>query len=230
MKYSLPILALALGLAACSSTNDRAPTFRGGAGGDAAYGRGLRALEGGHIEQANEYFSCAAQFGGGFEVAWYYAGSTSLQMAAQGGPNADEHRENGEYYLTTSGLAGWGASQAALAEHYHAQGNAEEAVYWAMLYTNNVREISLGLTRMDEDLITDIRANVSDETFAATQTRAQRYVSQPIPVGRPSEECHAAIQGDRERVRNPNADRPIRPQRTSPPGTGRGQQQPGNPY
>jgi len=227
MKYSLPILALALGLTACAS-DDRAPTFRGGAGGDAAYGRGLQALESGNVAQANEYFSCAAQFGGGFEVAWYYAGSTSLQLAAIDGPNAAEHQENGEYYLITSGHAGWGASQAALAEHYHILGNTEEAVYWAMLYTNNVREISLGLVRMDPDLIAAIRDNVSDEVFATTQARALRYVPEPIPVGRPSEDCNAAIQGDRERPTNPNANRPIRPQRTEAPGSRR--RDPTQPY
>jgi hypothetical protein len=228
MRYSLPVLALALGLAACGSTNDRAPTFRGGAGGDAAYGRGLRALEAGRIDQANEYFACAAQFGGGYEVAWYYAGTTALELAEAGGEDAEGFREDGEYYLTTSGLAGWGASQAALAEYYHAQGNADEAVYWTMLYTNNVREMSLGLTRMDTETITEIRDSVSDEQFAETQLRAQQFVPQRIPPGRPSEECNAAIQGDRARDESDRPLRPVRPQRTSPPNQRRGQ--PGSPY
>ncbi|WP_125184560.1 hypothetical protein [Hyphobacterium indicum] len=228
MRYSLPVLALALGLAACGSTNDQAPAFRGGAGGDAAYGRGLRALDGGNIEQANEYFACAAQFGGGYEVAWYYAGTTALDLAEAGGPDAGDYREDGEFYLTTSGNAGWGASQAALARYYHDLGNAEEAVYWTMLYTNNVREMSLGLTRMETDLITEIRDSVSAQTFAEIQGRAVRFVPEPIPAGRPGEECNAAIQGDRERESSDRPQRPIRPQRTSPPGSPR--RQPGSPY
>lgn len=226
MKYSLPVLALALGLAACGSTNDQNSAFRGGAGGDAAYGRGLQALDSGNTAQANEYFSCAAQFGGGYEVAWYYAGTTALELAAAGGSEAEAYREDGEYHLTTSGNAGWGASQAALARYYHERGAAEDAVYWTMLYTNNVREMSLGLTRMSTDMIADIRDSVPPETFAEIQGRALRFVPEPIPVGRPGEECNAAIQGNRERESRQR--RPEPQQRTSRPGSQR--RQPGSPY
>lgn len=226
MRYSLPVLALALGLAACGSTSDQNPAFRGGAGGDAAYGRGLQALDAGNTAQANEYFSCAAQFGGGYEVAWYYAGTTALELAEAGSPDAAAYREDGEYHLMTSGNAGWGASQAALARYYHERGEAEEAVYWTLLYTNNVREMSLGLTRMSTDLIADIRASVPPETFEEIQGRAMRFVPDPIPVGRPGEECNAAIQGNRERESRQR--RPAPQQRTSPPGSQR--RQPGSPY
>ncbi len=230
MRYSFPVLALALGLAACGSTNnDRASTFRGGAGGDAAYGRGLQALEAGNLQQANGYFSCSAQFGGGYEVAWYYAGTTALELAGNGGPEAEAYREDGVHHLTVSGNAGWGASQAALARYYHERGNAAEAVYWTQLYTNNVREMSLGLTRMSTELIADIRASVPPDTFAEIQGRALRFVPDPIPAGRPSEECSAAISGDRERGGRQRAHTPVNPQqRTSPQGSQR--RQPGSPY
>ncbi|PIW31691.1 MAG: hypothetical protein COW29_01160 [Rhodobacterales bacterium CG15_BIG_FIL_POST_REV_8_21_14_020_59_13] len=226
MRYSLPVLALALGLAACGSTNDQAPAFRGGAGGDAAYGRGLQALDDGNIGQANEYFACAAQFGGGYEVAWYYAGTTALDLAEAGGPEAEAYREEGVYYLTTSGNAGWGASQAALARYYHDRGNAQEAVYWTMLYTNNVREMSLGLTRMGTGLIADIRDSVPAETFAEIQNRAVHFIPEAIPVGRPGEECNAAIQGNRET--RSRRQRPAPQPPTSQPGSQR--RQPGSPY
>lgn len=224
MKYSIPVLALALGLAACGSTREQAPAFRGGAGGDAAYGRGLQALDAGNLEQANAYFSCAAQFGGGYEVAWYYAGTTALDLAAAGGPEAETYRADGLRHLTTSGNAGWGASQAALADYYHERGDAEEAVYWTMLYTNNVREMSLGLTRMSTDLIADIRDSVPAETFAAMQNRALQFVPEAIPAGRPGEECSAAIRGNREPASRERARTPV----TAPRGPQR--RQPGSPY
>jgi hypothetical protein len=225
MKHALPVLAAALVLSACGSNPDRAPTFRGGAGGDAAYGRGLQALESGETEQAYEYFACAAQFGGGYEVAWYYAGTTALTLASQGGPDAATYLEDGEHYLERSGNAGWGASQAALAEHFHAQGNATDAYYWTLMYTNNVREISLGLTRMDSDTIEAISNAASDEDITSAQQRVARFVPDPIPLGRPSEECNEAIRGDRERQPR-ERNQIVRPQRTGPPGSRR----PGSPY
>ena len=227
MRYSFSVLAFALVLGACGSTNDRAPAFRGGAGGDAAYGRGLQALDSGNIDDAHGYFVCAAEFGGGYEVAWYHAGATALTLAGRGGDDAEAYRESGEAYLTTSGEAGWGASQAALAEHYHAQGNTAEAVYWAMLYTNNVREISLGLTRMDSDTLTAIQNSATEEEFASAQLLASRFTPTRIPIGRPSEECREATVGNRERTRDERP-RVIRPQRTEAPGQRR--RDPNQPY
>jgi hypothetical protein len=214
MKHALPILAMSTLLAACGSVDDDT-TFRGGAGGDAAYGRGLQALERGDTADAHDYFACAAEFGGGYEVAWYYAGTTALEVAREGGENADTYLETGEHYLTRSGEAGWGASQAALARHYHSIGNDELAAYWALLYTNNVREISLGLTRMDDDTIVAIREAVTSEQLAEAEMQALRFVPEPLPLGRPSAECAEAIQSDRQRPERVRA--PIRPQREAPP-------------
>ncbi|WP_421784829.1 hypothetical protein [Hyphobacterium sp.] len=215
MKHALPILAASILLAACGSVDDDS-TFRGGAGGDAAYGRGLQALERGDAAEAHDFFACAAEFGGGYEVAWYYAGTTALEVARAGGENADTYRETGEHYLTRSGEAGWGASQAALARHYHAIGNDALAAYWALLYTNNVREISLGLTRMDDETILEIRDAVTDEQLADAELNAARFVPEPLPIGRPSAECADAIRSDR--LQRPDRVRaPIRPQRQGPP-------------
>lgn len=215
MKNTLSMIALCAALAACGSV-DNDTTFRGGAGGDAAYGRGLQALERGQTAEAHDYFACAAEFGGGYEVAWYYAGTTALEVAREGGENADTYRETGEHYLTRSGEAGWGASQAALARHYHSIGDTERAAYWALLYTNNVREISLGLTRMDDETIVEIRDAVEPEQLAEAELQAARFVPEPLPIGRPSAECAEAIRSDRER-REERVRAPIRPQRDAPP-------------
>ncbi|MEE2527306.1 hypothetical protein V0U79_13145 [Hyphobacterium sp. HN65] len=225
MKHALLALALAALVSACASNNNES-TFRGGAGGDAAYGRGLQALERGDHAEAHDYFICAAQFGSGYEVAWYYAGTTALEVARAGGDDADEYRATGEEYLTRSGLAGWGASQAALARHYHEIGNPQEAAYWALLYTNNVREISLGLTRMDDETIIAIRDGVTAEELAEAEARATRFVPDPLPVGRASAECAEAIQSDRERPQRARI--PVREQRQGPPQ--RPGQRPGSPY
>lgn len=214
MKHIFSVLALSAVISACAS-NDNESTFRGGAGGDAAYGRGLQAMERGDHAEAHSYFVCAAQFGSGYEVAWYYAGSTALEVANAGGEDSDEYREAGEEYLTRSGLAGWGASQAALARHYHAVGNPQEAAYWALLYTNNVREISLGLTRMDDETIIAIRDGVTSEELAEAEIRASSFIPDPLPVGRPSAECAEAIQSDRERPQRIRG--PVREQRQAPP-------------
>lgn len=226
MRYGIGFLALPLVLAACA-TDDRASAFRGGAGGDAAYGRGLQALEDGQTAQAHDYFACAAEYGNGYEVAWFYAGTTALELAGGGGENAAEYRETGETYLERSGQAGWGASQAALANYYHQSGQPREAAYWALLYTNNVREISLGLTRMDDETIAEIREGVTDEQLAEAELSAARFIPDPLPVGRSSAECADAIRNDRDSGSERPA-RAVRPQRNQPPGQpGR---QPGQPY
>ncbi|WP_421789341.1 hypothetical protein [Hyphobacterium sp.] len=221
MKKTAYLLAFPLILAACGTT-DNENAFRGGTGGDAAYGRGLQSLERGETAAAHDYFVCAAEYGNGYEVAWYYAGTTALELASQGVEGSEDYLETGEDYLERSGEAGWGASQAALAHHFHETGAAQQAAYWALLYTNNVREISLGLTRMDADTIAEIREGVSDDVMAETELAAARFVPQPLSVGRSSAECADAIRSDRERSRQ----RPQRPRReeTRQPG---GQRQPG---
>jgi len=95
-----------------------------------------------------------------------------------------------------------------------------------MLYTNNVREMSLGLTRMGTGLIADIRDSVPAETFAEIQNRAVHFIPEAIPVGRPGEECNAAIQGNRET--RSRRQRPAPQPPTSQPGSQR--RQPGSPY
>ena len=188
----LPLsLALAAVLTACSTGGRDGPgRLRAGSGGELLYAQGqYRAEEGDHIGSLRA-FSCAAEYGPGYEVAYHAAGITALDMAVMAVTPEDRRTplsEIGYDALERAANAGWAASQAELALRYHRAGRAEDAANWAAIYRSNARDDALGLARIPDAVFADIRA-ASD--YSAAQARADDFFPQPLARGEPGPECH----------------------------------------
>ena len=218
-------LALAVILTACSTGGRDGPApLRAGSGGELLYAQGqYLAYEGDYIQSLRAY-SCAAEYGPGYEVAWHAAGLMALQLA--GMPETPEDRRDaltaiGYDALDTAARTGWAASQAELALRYHDAGREQEAANWAAIYRTNTRDDSLGLERLPDETFLEIR-NAAD--YPAALTRAADFFPRPLARGEPGPECHELMRPvDSRRSRGFGVSPDVgssRPQRSEPPRPG----------
>lgn len=183
-------VALVIILSACSAGRAGPP----GRGGDAMMGRGgamagdpyrtaTAMMNSGRCDAALPILICLARHGPGYEMALHDAGTCHARLG-------DEELRHDAWLRAAN--AGWGASQAALAQHYFNAGDMETAAVWAGIYQQNWRERSLGVDRLQPD-ISGATAQLDEEGRSRVRNRVERFQSYPLAAELTGPDCLRVI-------------------------------------
>lgn len=193
MRWAISVVAVLLVFLVACSPRRNGPPGRG-PGGDAMMSRGgglagdpyrtaTAMISSGRCDTALPILVCLARQGPGYEMALHDAGVCH-------GRQGDEDLQQDAWLRAAS--AGWGASQAALAQHYFDAGDMEAAAVWAGIYQRNLRERSLGLNRLQPGVL-NAATRLDDESRAAVQGRVDQFRSYPLTAELTGPDCLRVI-------------------------------------